>query len=599
MVDGVHVQGKGLPGATVTIQGGNSYNVQRQDGAFSFSIPSETYLVQSVQKKGYELVDADEIIKPHHYSTDSLFLVMETPEQQLEDLLEAEEKISRTLRASLQKSQAEIKRLKEKNLITQQEYEARMQQLLKEQQNNKKLVEEMAKQYVQMDYDQMDALNRRISDAILSGRLTEADTLLRSKGDMKSRDQEIDRRLQAETQREKELFQEQEQLTLSKTGTQKLLEDFGEDCLKYHNMFKLENKHDSAMYYIELRARRDTTNAEWQNDAGDYCQEQNLFEKAENYYIRALARNRIMAQSVPTSYDSDLAKTLYNLASVYNNPPNLFSDSLSSKHFFVSEGLFFESLKIFRRLALDNPDRFKIHLAHALNGLAILYYYNHQYANSERFHLEALDIYRQLAKNDPAAYESDLAASLDNLANLYYDTQRFTESERMHTEALEILRKLVTTAPTDNEPDLAMNLYNMGELYNGMQRFIDSEKMYSEALEIYRRFAKNNPAAYEPKLAFTLGGLSNNTLFLKDFSRAEKYALEGLEVDSTQHWIICNLAVALLLQGKDTKADTLYREYKDELRNDFLNDFQLLENERVIPKERKKDVERVRKMLNE
>ena len=165
MVNGQLVPGQGLPGATVNIQGGSSVGVRNADGSFSFVVPARTFMVQSVQKKGYELVDPEVTTRPYQQSGNALYLVMETPEQQMEDQLEAEEKISRTLREQLTRARREITRLKEENKITEEEYNQRISKLMDEQQNNKTLIEEMARQYAQMDYDQMDSLNQRISDA--------------------------------------------------------------------------------------------------------------------------------------------------------------------------------------------------------------------------------------------------------------------------------------------------------------------------------------------------------------------------------------------------------------------------------------------------
>ena len=87
IVNGQLVPGQGLPGATVNIQGGNSVGVRNADGSFSFVVPARTFMVQSVQKIGYELVDPDVTTRLHQQSGNGLYLVMETPEQQLEDQL--------------------------------------------------------------------------------------------------------------------------------------------------------------------------------------------------------------------------------------------------------------------------------------------------------------------------------------------------------------------------------------------------------------------------------------------------------------------------------------------------------------------------------
>ena len=48
-------------------------------------------------------------------------------------------------------------------------------------------ISEMAERYSKMDFDEVDEFNRRISSLILEGKLTEADSLLNTKGDINSR----------------------------------------------------------------------------------------------------------------------------------------------------------------------------------------------------------------------------------------------------------------------------------------------------------------------------------------------------------------------------------------------------------------------------
>ena len=197
MVNGKHVVGQGLSGATVTIQG-RSAVLSQVNGGFSFPVTAKTFMVQGVQKNGYQLVDPDATLKAYQYSPNTFYIVMETPEQQSDDKLAAERKIHRTLQRQLQQREDELEELKAQNKLTQEEYRKAMQQLYDDQQNNLKLIADMAKEYSEMDYDQMDELNRQISDAILNGELTKADSLLRSKGDINERNAEIDRRLKAE-----------------------------------------------------------------------------------------------------------------------------------------------------------------------------------------------------------------------------------------------------------------------------------------------------------------------------------------------------------------------------------------------------------------
>ncbi len=318
MVNGKHVKGQGLNGALVTIQGHNAV-LTKTGGAFSFPVTSKTFTVQNVRKQGYQLVDADALTKPYQFSSNTFYLVMETPEQQMQDKLDAERKLRRTLQRQLQQREDEIEAMN----ISLAEKQQLMQQLFEDQKRNDKLIADMAKQYAEMDYDQMDSLNQVISDCILNGELLRADSLLRSKGDMRSRIAIIRKEQNIETQREAELVQQQADLAASKEGTRKKLEDAAADCYKFFDRFKLDNQHDSAAYYVELRAELDTTNADWQFDAGYYCCEQNQFQKAEPYYTRVLRVRRQHSRDNPEVYEPFLVATLCNLANLYADTQRL------------------------------------------------------------------------------------------------------------------------------------------------------------------------------------------------------------------------------------------------------------------------------------
>lgn len=65
MVNGKHIPGKGLKGATVSIKGRTTVLVNADDGAFSFPVPETKFRVDSVRKKGYQLVDIDALNKTY------------------------------------------------------------------------------------------------------------------------------------------------------------------------------------------------------------------------------------------------------------------------------------------------------------------------------------------------------------------------------------------------------------------------------------------------------------------------------------------------------------------------------------------------------
>ena len=184
--NGAVVKGSRLSGAVITVKGGNAV-VSSRNGTFSLSIPNNSYFLQSVQKQGYMLTDPDVLSKQYSYSKNPLVLVLEPPSQQTDDRLAAERKIRRTLQRQLQEKEDEIELLKEQKRLSEEEYRKQLQELYDQQENNDKLISEMADRYSKMDFDLVDDFNRRISDCIINGRLTEADSLLNTKGDINNR----------------------------------------------------------------------------------------------------------------------------------------------------------------------------------------------------------------------------------------------------------------------------------------------------------------------------------------------------------------------------------------------------------------------------
>ena len=130
MVNGKLQPGQGLSGATIQVKN-RSAMVSGAKGKFSFPVRSNTYVLESVKKLGYELVDL-EMCRNHQYSSDPLYLVMETPEQQRSDLLAAERKIRRSLQQQLQQREDEIEALN----VSIEEKEKRLQQLYQQQTGN-------------------------------------------------------------------------------------------------------------------------------------------------------------------------------------------------------------------------------------------------------------------------------------------------------------------------------------------------------------------------------------------------------------------------------------------------------------------------------
>ena len=270
----------------------------------------------------------------------------------------------------------------------------------------------------------------------------------------------------------------------------------------------------------------------------------------------------------------------------------------TNKRYDLAEARYRENLDICQRLAAISPYAYEPDLAGTQNNLGVLYKDTQRYKESEKLCLSAMEIRRRLAAANPQVYEPDLAMTQYNLGCLYSDTQRYEDSEKMYLSAMEIRRRLAVANPQVYEPDLADTQYNLGCLYYNIQRYEDSEEMYLSALEVYQRLTAVNPQVYEPYLVRACNNLSFLFLAQGNFEEAERYAREGSKYDFTHHTIYTNLAASLLLQGRYAEAEEIYLRYKEELKEDFLSDFEDFYRRGIIPPEREDDVERIKKLLS-
>ena len=325
-----------------------------------------------------------------------------------------------------------------------------------------------------------------------------------------------------------------------------------------------------------------------QNNLGVLYNNTQRYKESEKMYFSALKIYQRLTIVNPQVYEPDLAMAQSNLGTLYKD----------TRRYEDSEKLCLSAMEIRRRLAAANPQVYEPDLAMAQSNLGTLYKDTRRYEDSEKLCLSAMEIRRRLAAANPQVYEPDLAMTQYNLGCLYSDTQRYEDSEKMYLSAMEIRRRLAVANPQVYEPDLADTQYNLGCLYYNIQRYEDSEEMYLSALEVYQRLTAVNPQVYEPYLVRACNNLSFLFLAQGNFEEAERYAREGSKYDFTHHTIYTNLAASLLLQGRYAEAEEIYLRYKEELKEDFLSDFEDFYQRGIIPPEREDDVERIKKLLS-
>lgn len=318
---------------------------------------------------------------------------------------------------------------------------------------------------------------------------------------------------------------------------------------------------------------------------------QGLTEKAEQAYKDGIEGRRKYARLTRNPADEGHpAWSLVSLGQFYRN----------HKQYQDAERVLNEAEEIYQKIkpSIYNNNEWQYGRLYLVKGF--LYLANGQSDKAEELFKIAFELYGMCVYQNP----QDHLASMRNICHgglcAIYDIQkRPLESEKYQKELVDLYHRWIPRYPRALKQEYAVVLNKLVALYFDAQRFTEVDALYKQALELYQRLAKDNPQAFAPYVAETLGSLSFNAIFMKKYSEAEQLAREGLAIDSIQHWIYTNLAAALLLQGRYAEADSIYRQYKDELKDSFLDDFEQFKAAGVIPKEREEDVEKIKRMLEE
>ena len=540
--NGTVIAGTRLQGATVIVKGGNSV-VSRNNGTFSLAIPANSYFLQNVQKQGYVLTDPDVLSRQYDWSKNPLVLVLETSSQQADDKLAAERKIRRTLQRQLQDKEDEIEALKEQQKLSEEEYRKQLQEIYAQQENNERLIREMADRYSRMDFDEVDEFNRRIGSLILEGKLTEADSLINAKGDINSRVAQLRQHQEANALAEQELRKMQKKIAKSKALTQKVLEDLAQDCYSKFEIFKLQHLNDSAAYYIELRASLDTTNIKWLLDAGNFVEEylsknfiamqyyqSALFQIKERYTYDDGLLNRVL-NDMGLLYEKEDSLTqalicfeeaksylekddVSGLSAVYRNIGSVF---LRRGELAKTQEYYGKALK----LELERAEVDRNNLAGAYTNLGVLYSHQGKYEQARECHQKALDNWLALGSEETPS----VALAYHNLASVFNTMGKYEQTMECENKSQAIYQ----TIYEKNHPAIANSYNELGAISHRRGDYDSAARYYTNAVEIYKEIY----GAHHSDVALILNNLGQVYQSKSDFKKAHENYNAALAIYKT------------------------------------------------------------------
>ncbi|MCX6256407.1 MAG: tetratricopeptide repeat protein [Bacteroidia bacterium] len=315
---------------------------------------------------------------------------------------------------------------------------------------------------------------------------------------------------------------------------------------------------------------------------------------AESYYKEALTLMRDLVKSNNQAYSSYLARLLTGYGNL-KNEMNQFEDA---------EAFYSEALKITEDLVNSNPLVNNVIYGISLSCLASVEDNMQKFDLAESNYNKAISLYRELVKISPQVYNKDLAGNLNNLAYLQLKILEYDKAETNYLEAIDLFRELARSDPDEFNQGLVAAQLSYATLLYTVNKSDKAETFFNEGMKSGNELAGKFPNLYQGWIANTYGNLSFLQIKNKRFALAETSVRKGLLLDSTQQWMITNLASALLFQGKFEEAKKIYMELKDKAfqmdpsktyKDMFLADFDEFEKAGITHP----DVAKIRELLKQ
>lgn len=436
-----------LQGVVVRVQGEYNPVMTDEQGAFQVLMPGvkngASYTLAGVNKGGYELREPEVVGRQLPFSTSVPLEIIMVSRRQLQ---KDKQRIEQAARENIEKYYEEqLNALNEQlaqTKLSNQEYELKLSELEQQYDNFEPLIEQMAERYARTDYAALSPADSLIQQAIEAGDLQLAQERILAKGDPDKREKKMMRiRRLAEAQRD-------------------------ELASDYYHLYTIQLsrfQNDSALAYIVRRAMLDTTNAQWQIDAG------NAYERIGRNYDQALVLYRralryAEANEGPNSLRA--AKSHNNIAYALVRLKQ-YEQALPEQH---------TALRLYTGLFGNEHE----YTAARMTNLGAIHYYLKQQDSAQFYFNKAEQVYTALERNEPDKREIPKmhAALLNNQAAIDYMQGKNQSAYKRLQKALDLL--------PPNEADDARVLYMkmLGVVCDALGRTDEANETWQQAYQI-------------------------------------------------------------------------------------------------------------------
>ena len=509
-------KGKPLSGVSVRVSGGHNSVLSNTNGTFSLMMPGkrngDAYKLQQVRKAGYELNETGIIGRTLAFSDKvPLTIVMVSSEQLQADKLRIENRAYKVAENNYKSRLATLEKKREEKHITAEQYRKELQSLQDRFEKYQALIGSLAEHYAHTDYDSLGEKDREINICIEEGRLERADSLIHTLFDPMGVLRRNKERLEVIN---KNIIQAKDIIRQANADMMAVLKQQAKDAEYLFQLYTISlARFDNlkAAQYIETRALLDTTNVQWQLEAGaffleylaDYTKAMAFLKNALHNAVRQSGEQN---SNVATCYN-DIG-IIYSSKGDYSKALEYFQKALRIQLFifgeqhldvtisynniggtYDSQGNYPKALEYYQKALIIQQAVFgeqHPNVALSYNNIGSVYNSQGNHPKALEYHQMALQI-RQIFFGEQ---HPDVAFSYYNIGNVYSSQGDYLKALEYHQRAL-LIRQTVFG---EQHPDVASSYNNIGGVYNSQGNYPKALEYYKKALLIQKAvFGEQHP----------------------------------------------------------------------------------------------------------
>ena len=484
----VDQKGVALSGVSVRVKGEHNPVLSKADGTFSLSFPDkkngDTYSLLQVQKSGYELNEIDIIGRQYALSDKvPLTIVMVSKAQLQADKQRIENKAFQTAEKNYKAKLAVLENQKKENTIAIEEYRQKLLEIQSNFEKYQSLIDGLAEHYAHVDYDVLDEKEREINICIENGELERAEALLNQLG--------IQQRI---ARIEQQLASGQHLMDEAQADMAAVLKKQEKDAEYLYLLYTIALARfdkENARQYIETRAALDTTNVEWQIEAGSF-----VFQMLADFGSASVYLNRALLHGI-----SQFGKQSAIVAECYNN---LGEIKVANEDYKAALELHEKCLAIKKNI----PGISNHSMATSYSNMGGLYNRMGNYEEALKKHQYALEL--EMESDTPNLM--DIALRYSNIGVDFFKLGNYEKALEYMTNALDIQNKVSNGI----HPDVAVSYNNIASICNDMGNYAKALEYLEKALEINKTIY----GSLHPSVAGSLNNIGYANYSLGNYKKA-------------------------------------------------------------------------------